>query len=123
MFAQFTTSSFENIYDVLPTSLDDDKIKRVRDCVCIWLVVSIISAGPIAVSLYSMFVIDTFLSITILSILIVMFGTIFTFSVYNFVLTQRYLLQLSILKSLTEEKDSFPMRNTGVTEPIGDVSL
>ena len=116
MISQFTASSFENIYDVLPTSIDDCKIKHIEDCVCIWLVVSILSIGPVAVSLYSMFIIKTFVSVTVVSIL-------FTISIYNFVLTYRYLLQLSILKSLTEEKDSFQIRTMGETSPRGSVSL
>lgn len=123
MIAQFTTSSFEDIYEVLPTSLDDNKMKHVQECVCIWLAVSIISSVPMVVSLYSMFIVTSFLSVTVVSILFTIFSTVFTFSVYNFVLTHRYLLQLSILKSLTEEKESFPMRNVGETSPMGSVSL
>lgn len=123
MIAQFTTSTFENIYEILPTSLDDDKIKHVQDCVCIWLAISILSAGPMVVSLYSMFIVESFLPITVVSILFTIFSTVLTFSMYNFVLTHRYLLQLSILKSLTDEKESLSTRNIGETSPMGSVSF
>lgn len=135
MFCQFISSlsndsndsndSNHSVYDIIPSSVDGDKILRVQNCVYIWFVISIISLGPVSMSLY-LFISNTFinfLSISVTSIIFSVFSIIFIFSVYNFFLTHRYMLQLTILNNLTRHMDSLSIKNMRSIEITGDVSL
>lgn len=92
-----TVSSFEKIYDILPSSLDDGKISHIQRCVYVWNILSIFS---ISISILSLCLVTDYMIVSILSFMV--FSTAFIYSVYNFIQTRWYLQQILILKSLTE---------------------
>jgi hypothetical protein len=105
MISQFTTSSFESIYEILPSSVDDVKIGKVSECILIWFTISFVCIGPLSLSIYSIFVLDRFLPLLVVYCIFLFFFIIFICSIYNLVLIRRYKIQLDKLKSLLEEED------------------
>jgi len=120
MISQFTPSSFESIYEILPSSLNEVKIRKVSECIIIWFTISFVCIGPLFLSVYSMFLLDKFLSLLVVYVIFLFFSIIFVCSIYNLVLTIRYKSQLDILKSLLDEEGEFSGNRW---EMMDDVSL
>lgn len=104
MVSHIFASSFESVYEILPTTIDDNKLQHIKDCVCLWLVYSIISLCTMCTcTIPIMFYTLTIQSVIFLSILFTIFGILFTYSLHNFILLHRYFIDLKTLKSLSQE--------------------
>ena len=98
---------FDQIPTVLPTSIDNNKILSIKKCLSIWICIWILSLCNILIYIYGLFVANSFLEISVVVIMILLFCSIFLVSFYNFIILRRYLGKLLVVKNLIETKDSY----------------